>query len=71
MDFKIGDLVRLKSGGPAMTVSGADHVGEGYTRDIYVIWFAGHELKELTVMAGALEPAKRRDPSDDNRWGEW
>ena len=37
-EFKVGDVVRLKSGGPAMTVS--KKVAEGLT----CIWYAGDEL---------------------------
>ncbi len=52
--FKPGDVVRLKSGGPSMTV---EKIGaEGW---IVCNWFAeGKELKTGTFVADALEPAK-------------
>jgi uncharacterized protein YodC (DUF2158 family) len=33
MDWKVGDKVRLKSGGPAMTVTGAD------STQVWLTWF--------------------------------
>lgn len=33
MEFKVGDVVRLKSGGPSMTVTKVD------TKDVYCCWF--------------------------------
>ena len=35
-EFKIGDVVKLKSGGPTMTVNNIEENGE-----IYCQWFAG------------------------------
>jgi uncharacterized protein YodC (DUF2158 family) len=36
MEFKVGDVVRLKSGGPAMTIASIDR--EGPVR-CYCVWF--------------------------------
>lgn len=44
-DLKVGDLVRLKSGGPKMTVSSTD--GEKY---VAVQWFGGNHLHENLYM---------------------
>lgn len=42
-DFKVGDVVRLKSGGPLMTIRVIDNDG---TREIYCDWFdSKDELK--------------------------
>jgi uncharacterized protein YodC (DUF2158 family) len=40
-DFKVGDIVQLKSGGPKMTVQDADQEGTG----IWCQWFAGSKLE--------------------------
>lgn len=41
MKFNVGDVVRLKSGGPEMTVF---NVSEGSTRPIYCSWFNGSTI---------------------------
>lgn len=40
MDFKIGDVVQLKSGGPAMTVL---DVGKDAAKTVAVVWYAEEE----------------------------
>jgi len=40
-ELKIGDLVKLKSGGPAMTVDNIQENGQIYCR-----WFVGREARE-------------------------
>jgi uncharacterized protein YodC (DUF2158 family) len=47
--FKPGDTVRLKSGGPAMTVVAVE--GERITCD----WFEGSQKYEATFPAAALD----------------
>lgn len=39
-EFKIGDLVQLKSGGPEMTVH-----GNGLNGSVRVIWFGDYKVK--------------------------
>jgi uncharacterized protein YodC (DUF2158 family) len=53
--FKIGDVVRLKSGGPHMTVAGvgSDHLGNPL---VICQWFRDDaDVKEATFHADALE----------------
>jgi uncharacterized protein YodC (DUF2158 family) len=49
--FKAGDIVQLKSGGPAMTVTDPD----AYGGNIATTWFAGANKKNGTFPAQALE----------------
>jgi len=50
-EFKAGDIVRLKSGGPDMTVSGLT-----YTKDELVCkWFGGKKLEEGHFPPQAIE----------------
>ncbi len=53
MTFKRGDVVRLKSGGPAMTV---EHVGAGLdnTRMVDCVWFQGTQTVRGNFAADAL-----------------
>jgi uncharacterized protein YodC (DUF2158 family) len=39
MDFQPGDIVRLKSGGPKMTVETVDDTG------VYCAWFVGDKVE--------------------------
>jgi len=41
-ELKIGDVVKLKSGGPIMTVKNIEENGE-----IYCQWFSGDKLNKL------------------------
>lgn len=49
--FKVGDVVRLKSGGPEMTIEEIDYTipskgsGSTFTGYVYCKWFIGNELK--------------------------
>ncbi|PQO28085.1 DUF2158 domain-containing protein [Blastopirellula marina] len=43
MNLKIGDVVRLKSGGPQMTV---DHIEND---DVHVAWFDGRKCKRVIL----------------------
>jgi uncharacterized protein YodC (DUF2158 family) len=55
--FKAGDVVRLKSGGPSMTVT---QVGEGHlTREplVWCTWFVGTTKVEDTFSPDVLEIA--------------
>jgi uncharacterized protein YodC (DUF2158 family) len=55
--LKAGDTVRLKSGGPIMTIEAGGHDGEWVA-----VWFAGNKLRSGKFPAVTLEPAKP-DPS--------
>jgi uncharacterized protein YodC (DUF2158 family) len=53
--FKIGDTVKLKSGGPLMTVEqSGDYLGEPR---VWCVWFAKDEKKDATFPPEALELA--------------
>ena len=51
--FKSGDIVQLKSGGPAMTVTGSATTS-GTTLDVK--WFAGAKMESARVHEDALQP---------------
>lgn len=51
MAFNVGDTVRLKSGGPIMTVSQSPASRAGRGTDYRCQWFAGKKLE-----AGSFEP---------------
>ncbi len=50
--FKIGDIVKLKSGGPDMTVRSDSHIG---TVDYLCQWFAGKKLEAGRFAPESLE----------------
>lgn len=53
MAFEVGDIVKLKSGGPQMTVSGRD-IGQ-----VCVVWFDAHDrLLEEWLPPEVLEHAE-------------
>ncbi len=55
--FKVGDIVRLKSGGPAMTVQ--QEVVEDDTDTVVCQWFVdGKKLEYGAFPEGSLEPAE-------------
>jgi uncharacterized protein YodC (DUF2158 family) len=47
--FKPGDTVKLKSGGPLMTVNGVD--GE----DVICVWFEGKDINERAFKSATLK----------------
>ena len=49
-EYKKGDIVQLKSGGPKMTVGDIDFYG------ISVKWFAGSKMESAKVDPEALQP---------------
>jgi uncharacterized protein YodC (DUF2158 family) len=53
---KVGDVVKLKSGGPAMTVEVVTKATEGHL--VRCVWFDGAEAKRGTFPAAALEDAE-------------
>ena len=53
--FKIGDRVKLKSGGPVLTVNRLATDGDV----VEVIWFEGANIKNTWVSIDALEKAEK------------
>lgn len=49
-DFKPGDLVKLKSGGPAMTIESVDRKEGGFV----CLWFTDGELDSDTFVSAVL-----------------
>lgn len=52
--FKVGDVVKLRSGGPAMTVTSAGEDGLGRFR-IWCSWFVNNEEKQGNFPPDALQ----------------
>ena len=50
--FKKGEIVQLKSGGPAMTVDDP----KTYGGDVVVKWFAGSKMESAQVDPETLQP---------------
>jgi uncharacterized protein YodC (DUF2158 family) len=48
--FKIGDQVALKSGGPRMTIESIGDAGL-----IYCVWFSGNDVRRQNFHPDALE----------------
>jgi uncharacterized protein YodC (DUF2158 family) len=61
-DFKPGDLVHLKSGGPLMTVNGI----EGETiQEIECLWFSGDDLQRGVFSQAALTEIEEEEDEED------
>ena len=62
MKFKVGDLVKLKSGGPTMTVNSWKHYGRWECT-----WFSGkkHETGEFSPDALVLDDSKGTKDDDE------
>ena len=58
--FNPGDVVKLNSGGPAMTIS---YIGRSDDRRIYCQWFHGNDLTEGSFYAEALTKTEPRKPT--------
>ena len=61
--FKVGDLVKLKSGGPTMTVHGIEGNDPFLGRSneyhqYYCVWFAGSKNQGATFTEEALQHAE-------------
>ena len=54
-EISVGDVVRIKSGGPTMTVEGIDLK----TRRASCRWFDGLRVRASTFAVEALEPATK------------
>jgi uncharacterized protein YodC (DUF2158 family) len=58
-EHKEGDTVRLKSGGPDMTISGIGMYGMGSTtKRALCVWFDGKKRYEELFELHTLEPAR-------------
>ncbi|OGM16910.1 hypothetical protein A2V61_00990 [Candidatus Woesebacteria bacterium RBG_19FT_COMBO_47_8] len=55
--YKTGDIVRLKSGGPGMTVESVTPMG-----DIYCHWFSGNKLEGGSFAPDAIDFEDNLDP---------
>ena len=55
--FKIGAVVRLKSGGPLMTVDELTTHGTSGQPTVSVIWFEGSEQRHGTFLEAVLDLA--------------
>jgi uncharacterized protein YodC (DUF2158 family) len=61
--FKVGDIVRLKSGGPPMTVSS---IGSVMSEDIGCQWFSGRKMESGYFPAASLVPGEADDDGKSN-----
>lgn len=50
--FEVGDIVKLKSGGPDMTIQGKDAFGED---SFHCQWFSGKKLERGSFPTNSLE----------------
>ncbi len=55
-EFKLGDLVQLKSGGPKMTVNSK------YDDTYYCVWFSGTKNNKAQFSFDALQPYVDPEP---------
>ena len=67
--FKSGDLVVLKSGGPAMTVDtvNTDIFDDNKITGIVCVWFVGEKLERVRFDHRALEHAQTVGPKKPAR----
>lgn len=54
--FDVGDLVKLKSGGPDMTIQSVNNSAAPYT--YWCQWFAGRKLERGNFSEASLESAE-------------
>jgi uncharacterized protein YodC (DUF2158 family) len=60
-DIHVGEVVRLKSGGPSMTVSEADAAST-----VKCAWFVGKEIHFASFGRSALEASNGKKRKDDD-----
>jgi uncharacterized protein YodC (DUF2158 family) len=60
-DFKPGDLVHLKSGGPIMTVNGL----EPATQELVCLWFSGDDLERGVFSQAAVAEVEEDEDEDE------
>ncbi len=56
--FKVGDVVRLKSGGPWMTVDELTTQAVGGEPSVSVVWFEGSEQRHGSFLKAVLDHHK-------------
>jgi uncharacterized protein YodC (DUF2158 family) len=60
-EFEVGDVVKLKSGGPDMTIGGIGKYGPGASHDsANCVWFEKTIRKEGVFALATLKPAQPR-----------
>jgi uncharacterized protein YodC (DUF2158 family) len=68
-DFQIGDIVRLKSGGPKMTICGSrdsDYISGAPGAPIDCVWFnQEEEMKTASFLQGTLEKVVDQSTKSD------
>lgn len=60
--MKVGEVVQLNSGSPAMTIAGIDEK----TQALHCLWFAGTEVRRIAVdpaMIRVVQPVGHSDPA--------
>jgi uncharacterized protein YodC (DUF2158 family) len=62
-EFKPGDVVRLKSGGPAMTIEGIGQYGFDQEEKVLCVWFIRDVKKQDTFLLSSLEKDEPRQAS--------
>jgi len=60
-EFKVGEIVQLKSGGPKMMVNSVDGAT---TNSIWCQWFAGNKLE-----SGSFNPESLKKVAEDEKTG--
>jgi uncharacterized protein YodC (DUF2158 family) len=61
--FKVGDIVQLKSGGPKMTVDSVDDNIVGGRAGVWATWFAGSKHQRSHFHQESIELA----PNDEKK----
>jgi uncharacterized protein YodC (DUF2158 family) len=69
--FKSGDLVVLKSGGPAMTVDtvNTDIFDDSKITGVLCVWFVGDKLERVRFDHGAIEPVRSKKSRPGSKAG--
>ena len=59
-EYKIGDLVEIKSGGPIMTIKNEKKISGKKVSGYYCQWFAGKKLEFGEFPTESLQTAERK-----------